>query len=136
MTTIATKIQVTVAAAAVAAGAAFVPAAANAAPAIQLPAAPVLGGLSEGPVYSLTAVSLQLYSGFLKASAASQDRRASRLEQYAAAHPTSFFGQLAASRAAQLRQNEAVTNGISFDVCLNGQSAAIGPYGTFSKGSC
>ncbi len=73
-------------------------------------------------MYTVTAVSLQLYSGFLKASAASQDRRATRLETYAAAHPTTFFGQLAAARAARLRANEAVTNGITFDICLNGQS--------------
>ncbi|MBX7450641.1 hypothetical protein GR927_21880 [Mycolicibacterium sp. 3033] len=137
MTTIATKFQVTVAAAAVAAGAAFVPVAANAAPQIQLPAAPFsVDNLAEGPVYVVTAASLQLYSVFLKQSAASQDRRADRLEAYAAAHPTSFFGQLAASRAAQLRTNQAVTNGISFDICLNGQSAAVGPYGTFTKGAC
>lgn len=137
MTTIATKFQVTAAAAAMAAGAAFAPVAAQAAPQIQFPTAPfTVQNISEGPVYVVAATSLQLYSVFLKQSAASQDRRADRLEAYAAAHPTTFFGQLAAARAAQLRENQAVTNGISFDICLNGQSAAVGPYGTFTKGAC
>ncbi|HEY9264249.1 MAG TPA: hypothetical protein VIQ11_06575 [Mycobacterium sp.] len=127
----------TIAAAAVATAAAIAPVAANAAPQIHIPAAPVtVSDLSQGPVYTLTAVSLQLYSGFLKASAASQDRRATRLETFAANNPGTFFGQLAAARAAQLRENEAVTNGITFDICLNGQSAAVGPYGTFTKGTC
>lgn len=139
MTTIATKFQVTVAAAAVAAGAAFVPVAANAAPQIQLPAAPSFADLPlqpKGPVYIVTATSIQVLSVFLKQSAASQDRRADRLEAYAAAHPDSFFGNLAAARAAQLRKNEAVTNGIKFDVCLGGNSVGIGPYGTVTSGSC
>ena len=139
MTTVATKLQVTVAAAAVAAGAAFVPVAAQAAPTINMPAAPSFADLPlqpKGPVYVVTAASLQLYSVFLKQSAASQDRRATRLETYAAAHPDSFFGKLAATRAAQLRTNEAVTNGITFDVCLNGNSVGIGPYGTTTTGSC
>ena len=139
MTTIATKFQVTVAAAAVAAGAAFVPVAANAAPQIQLPAAPSFADLPlqpKGPVYIITATSVQLLSVFLKQSAASQDRRADRLEAYAAAHPDSFFGQLAASRAAQLRTNQAVTNSITFDFCVGGNSVGIGPYGTVTGGSC
>jgi len=140
MTTVATKFQVTVAAAAVAGAAAFAPVAANAAPAIQLPAAPVhfadvpLG--PKGPVYIITATSIQVLSVFLKQSAASQDRRADRLEAYAAAHPDTVFGNLAAARAAQLRKNQAVTNGIKFDVCLNGNSVGIGPYGSVTTGTC
>lgn len=139
MTTVATKFQVTVAAAAVAAGAAFVPVAANAAPQIQLPAAPSFADLPlqpKGPVYVVTAASLQLYSVFVKQSAASQERRSSRLEAYAAAHPDTFFGQLAATRAAQIRSAQAITNNISFDVCLGGNSVGIGPYGTVTSGSC
>ncbi|TRW80458.1 hypothetical protein FK535_19110 [Mycolicibacterium sp. 018/SC-01/001] len=139
MTTIATKFQVTAAAAAVAAGAAFAPVAANAAPAISIPAAPSFADLPlqpKGPVYIVTATSIQLISVFLKQSAASQDRRADRLEAYAAAHPDTFFGNLAAARAAQLRENQAVTNGIQFSVCLNGNSVGIGPYGTYTTGSC
>ncbi|AFM16097.1 hypothetical protein Mycch_1290 [Mycolicibacterium chubuense NBB4] len=140
MTTVATKFQVTAAAAAVAAAAAFVPVAAQAAPSFQLPAAPVsfadLPLQPKGPVYIVTATSLQLVSIWLDQSAKSQDRRATRLETYAAAHPDTFFGQLAANRADQLRQAEAVSRGVKFDVCLNGNSVGIGPYGTVSTGSC
>lgn len=139
MTTVATKFQVTAAAAAVAVGAAFVPVAANAAPAIQLPAAPSFADLPlqpKGPVYIVTATSLQLVSVWLNQSAKSQDRRATRLEDYAAAHPDSFFGQLAATRAAKLRENEAISRGVQFDVCLAGNSVGVGPYGTITQGSC
>ncbi|KMO84427.1 hypothetical protein BST22_22225 [Mycolicibacterium chubuense] len=139
MTTVATKFQVTAAAAAVAVGAAFAPVAANAAPAVQLPAAPTFADLPlqpKGPVYIVTAASLQLVSVFLDQSAKSQDRRATRLEAYAAAHPNTFFGQLAATRAAQLRENEAISRGVKFNVCLNGNSVGIGPYGTITQGSC
>ncbi|WP_131721983.1 hypothetical protein [Mycolicibacterium obuense] len=139
MTTIATKFQVTVAAAAVAAGAAFVPVAANAAPQIQLPAAPSFADLPlqpKGPVYIITATSVQLVSVFLKQSAASQERRSSRLEAYAAAHPDTFFGQLAATRAAQIRSAQAITNNVTFDFCIGGNSVGIGPYGTVTGGSC
>jgi hypothetical protein len=139
MTTVATKFQVTAAAAAVAVGAAFAPVAANAAPAIQLPAAPSFADLPaqpKGPVYIVTATSLQLISVFLDQSAKSQDRRATRLEAFAAANPDSFFGKLAATRAAQLRKNEAISRGFKFDVCLGGNSVGIGPYGTISQGSC
>lgn len=139
MTTVATKFQVTAAAAALAVGAAFAPVAANAAPAIQLPAAPSFADLPaqpKGPVYIVTATSLQLISVWLDQSAKSQDRRATRLEAFAAANPDSFFGQLAAARAAKLRENEAISRGVKFDVCLGGNSVGIGPYGTVSTGSC
>ncbi|TPG34266.1 hypothetical protein [Mycolicibacterium hodleri] len=140
MNTVATRFQVTVAGAAVAAAAVFTPIAANAAPAVQLPAAPVsvsdLALAPKGPVYIVTATSLQLLSVFLNQSANSQDRRATRLETYAAANPTSVFGQLAAARAAKLRTNEAISRGVTFNVCLAGNSVGVGPYGTITQGSC
>ncbi|WP_163719593.1 hypothetical protein [Mycolicibacterium psychrotolerans] len=139
MTTVATKFQVTAAAAALAVGAAFAPVAANAAPAIQLPAAPSFADLPaqpKGPVYIVTATSLQLISIVLDQSARLQNIRATRLEAYAAAHPDTFFGRIAAARAERLRKMEEISRGFKLDVCLAGNSVGVGPYGTITQGSC
>lgn len=72
MNAIAAKCQVTVAALAVGAAAAFAPVAANAAPAVQLPAAPVqqvVGDLAEAPgdfLFFSQVVSLQVAAASIR----------------------------------------------------------------------
>ncbi|KRE33806.1 hypothetical protein ASG82_22375 [Mycobacterium sp. Soil538] len=142
MNAISTKLNVTAAALAVAATGALAPIAANAAPAVSLPTAPVhqmVGDLAQSPgdlLYAGQVLSLQVLASNIRFRSTSLDRRATRLEAYAAAHPDSFFGQQAAATAARLRDRRADYGDISFTACRNGSGVAVGPYGTFTSGPC
>lgn len=142
MNAISSKINVTAAAVVVGAAAALAPVAANAAPAVTLPAAPVnqvVGGLAEAPgdfIYASQVISLQILASNIRLRSASLDRRASRLEAYAAAHPDTFFGQRAAATALRLRDRRAGFGDISFAACRGGTGIAVGPYGTVTEGPC
>ncbi len=142
MNTVATRFQVTAAAAAVAAAAALAPIAANAAPAVQLPTAPVhqlVGDLAQSPadiIYFGHVVSFQVIGASIRFRSATLDRRATRLEEYAAAHPGTFFGNSAALRAARLQSRLAEYGTISFSACNDGTGISLGPYGTVTSGPC
>lgn len=142
MNAVSTKFNVTAAALAVGAAAALMPVAANAAPAAPLPAVPVnqlVGDLAQTPgdlLYAGQVLSLQLYAKTVSSRSASLDRRATRLEAYAAANPDSYFGQRAAATAQRLRTQRADYGDISFTACRGGSGVAVGPYGTFTTGSC
>lgn len=142
MNIITTKLNVTAAALAVGATAALAPIAANAAPAVSIPTAPVhqvVGDLAQAPgdfFYATQVISLQVLASNIRFRSASLDRRATRLEAYAAAHPDSFFGQQAAATAARLRDRRADYGDISFTACRGGSGIAVGPYGTVTSGPC
>lgn len=142
MNAVVTKLNVTAAAIAVGAAAVFAPIAANAAPAVSLPTAPVnqvVGDLAQTPgdlLYAGQVLSLQILARNIQTRSASLDRRATRLEAYAAAHPDTYFGQRAAATAERLRDRRADYGDISFTACRGGSGVAVGPYGTFTTGPC
>ncbi len=143
MNAIATKCQVTVAALAVGgAAAAFAPVAANAAPAVQVPAAPVqqvAGDFAEAPgdfLFFSKVVSLQLIASNIRFRSGVLERKTTRLEAYAAANPGTFFGQLAAARAARLDARRTALGALTFSACKDGVGIIVGPYGTVSQGAC
>lgn len=142
MSTVAKRFQVTAAAAAVAAGAAFAPVAANAAPAVQFSAAPVhqlVGDLREGPgdfAYFTQAVSIQVIGVSFRLRSATLSKQITRLEAYAAAHPGTFFGNMAAQAAAR-KQNRLNSIGeITLSACNGGTGISMAPYGHVTSGPC
>ena len=140
MNAIATKFQVTAAALAVGATAVFAPIAANAAPSIQIPSAPVvMNNLAQAPGdfgYFLEVASLQAYAKQVAFRSNALDTRATRLEAYAAAHPGTFFGDRAAASAQRLRDRRDSLGDISISVCRGGTGLSVGPYGSLSSGPC
>lgn len=142
MTTVAKRFQVTAAAAAVAAGAAFAPVAANAAPAVQFSAAPVhqlVGDLREAPgdfAYFTQAASIQVIGFQFRLRSASLNRQITRLDAYAAANPGTFFGNLAAQASARKSSRLASIGQITLSACNGGTGIAMGPYGTVTSGPC
>lgn len=142
MNTVATRFQVTMAGAAVAAAAVFTPIAANAAPAVQLPAAPVsqmVGNIAEAPgdfLYATQVASLQLVGGVIRFRSFALDSRAQRLQAYATLHPGTFFGQQAAATAQRLLQRRAAFGDTSYSACRGGTGIKVGPYGTVTAGPC
>lgn len=142
MNAISTKLNVTAAVVAIGTTAALMPIAANAAPAVPLPTVPVnqvVGGIAEAPgdlIYASQVLSLQVLAANIRARSASLDRRATRLEAYAAAHPDTYFGQRAAATAERLRDRRADFGDISFTACRGGTGLAVGPYGTVTEGPC
>lgn len=142
MNAIATKFQVSAAAVAVAAAATFAPVAANAAPAVSVPTAPVhqlVGDLAQAPgdlAFAFQVTSLQVIASGIRFRSYSLDSRAQRLQAYAALHPGTFFGNLAAARAQSLLERRAALGDISFSACRGGTGIAVGPYGTVTAGPC
>ncbi len=142
MNTVATRFQVTAAAAAVAAAAALAPIAANAAPAVQLPTAPVsqlVGDLAQSPadvIFFAQTVSIQAIGASIRFRTDALDRRATRLEDYAAAHLGTFFGDSAALRATRLRDRRAEYGSLSLSACNGGTGIQMGGYGAVTTGPC
>ncbi|WP_140690667.1 hypothetical protein [Mycolicibacterium hodleri] len=142
MNSVATKFQVTAAAAALAATAVISPIAANAAPAVQFSTAPVshlVGDFREGPaelIYFGQVTSIQLAGLTIRRRSAALNRSVNRLESYAAAHPGTFFGNSAAQAAARKRARLAEYGKLSFSACNGGTGISLGPYGTVTSGPC
>jgi len=142
MNTVATRFQVTAAAAVVAAAAALAPIVAHAAPAVQLPTAPVhqlVGDFAQGPadrIFARQVRSIQFIGATIRIRTDGLERRATRLEEYAAANPDSFFGQQAAERAARLQDRRAEYGTLAFSICNGGTGVALGPYGSVTEGPC
>ncbi|MEZ0342939.1 hypothetical protein ACAG25_23520 [Mycobacterium sp. pV006] len=143
MNAIATKFQVTVAAAAVAATTALAPVVANAAPAnVHVPAAPVsqmVGELPQAPgdfLWFVQVASLQNIGTIIRARSARLDSRAQRLQAYAALNPDTFFGRWAAAAADRLIAQRNAYGQLNFSACRGGTGIAVGPYGTVTAGPC
>lgn len=142
MNAIATRFQVTAAALAVGATTIFAPIAANAAPSVQIPAAPVnvvASDLAQAPGdfgYFLQVASLQAYARQIAFRSASLDRRATRLAAYATANPGTFFGMQAAAAAQRLTATRASLGDISLSICRGGTGVSVGPYGAVTSGPC
>ncbi|MGE2736471.1 hypothetical protein [Mycolicibacterium vaccae] len=143
MNAIATKFQVTVAAAAVAATTALTPVVANAAPVdLQVPAAPVsqvVGELPQAPgdfLWFVQVTSLQATGSIIRARTAYLDSRAQKLQAYAALNPNTFFGRWAAAAAERLIERRNAYGSLSFSACRGGTGISVGPYGTVSAGPC
>ncbi len=141
MNAIATKFQVTAAALAVGATAAFfAPIAANAAPAVQVPTAPVhqmVGDLAEAPgdfLFYTQVISLQIIASNIRWRSSSLEGRAQSLQVYAANNPGTFFGQLAAARAQTLLERRAALGALTFSACKGDKGIQVGPYGTVDGG--
>jgi hypothetical protein len=126
----------------VAATAVLAPVAAQAAPAVQIPAAPahqLVGDLAQSPadfLYMAQVASIQAIAAQIRFRSDFLEKRATRLEEYAAAHPGTFFGDRAATSAARQRALRAQYGGLSFSACNGGTGIKLGPYGSVTTGPC
>lgn len=141
MNAIATKFQVGAATALVAAGAAFAPVAANAAPAVELPAAPVshvIGDLAQQPNGLFGVFSVQ-FTGVVTRTSTYWTRFTilnyqSKLE----ANPDSIFASFYQRRIDQLNAQLTRYGQVTATACFNGRSTSIvaGSYGAVTTGAC
>lgn len=140
MNAIATKFKVSVAAAAVGGAAVFAPIAANAAPAVQVPAAPahVIGDLAQQPngligvfVVQFTGVVTRTSTYFTRFTILNYQ---SKLE----ANPDSPFAAFYQRRINQLNAQLARYGSVSQSACFGGRSTSIvaGSYGAVTTGTC
>ncbi|AFM17728.1 hypothetical protein Mycch_2974 [Mycolicibacterium chubuense NBB4] len=109
---------------------------------MQIPAAPahqLVGDLAQSPadaIYFGQVVSIQVIGAQIRFRSSVLDKRATRLEAYAAAHEGTFFGDLAASAAARQRAQRAQYGSLSFSACNGGTGVKLGPYGSVTEGPC
>lgn len=141
MNAIATKFQVGAAALALGTSAAFVPVAANAAPAVQVPAAPVqvMGDLAQAPgdfIWFFQVSSLQLSAAAIRTTTFWTDLTISIYEDKLERNPDSIFAPFYERRLEQLATQRAYIGATTFSVCRDGGGYAAGPYGTVTQGSC
>lgn len=142
MASVATKLQVAAAAAAVSVSAVFATGAANAAPQLELPTAPVsqvVGDFAQAPgdlLYFSQVISIQAAGSSIRFRTGVLERRATRLEAYAARYPDTFFGRAAAQAAERARAERARLGSITLSACRGGEGIAMGPYGTVTRGAC
>lgn len=142
MNAIATKFQVGAAALAVGASTAFAPVAANAAPAVQVPAAPVhqvVGDLAAAPgdfIWFFQVTSVQLAATFTRSATFWTDTTISIYEAKLARNPDSIFAPFYERRIEQLQTQRAAFGQLSFSVCRDGEGYSAGPYGTVTRGAC
>ena len=142
MTAIATKFQVGAATLALGASAAFAPLAANAAPAVQAPAAPVhqvVGELPAAPgdfIWFFQVTSVQLAATFTRSATFWTDTTIAIYEAKLARRPNSIFAPFYQNRIAQLQQQRAAFGALSLSACRDGEGISAGPYGTVTRGSC
>lgn len=141
MNAIATKFKVTAAAAAIGASAVLAPIAANAAPAIQLPAAPVnqlVGDFAQQPSGLFGVFSVQ-FTGIVTRTSTYFTRLTilnyqSKLE----ANPDSPFAAYYQRRINTLNTQLVRYSQVTATACFNGQSTSIvaGSYGGITTGTC
>ncbi|NVN52776.1 hypothetical protein [Mycolicibacterium hippocampi] len=141
MTAITTKFQVGAAAVAIAATTAFAPAAANAAPAVEIPAAPVqiAGDLPQAPgdfIWFFQVTSVQIAASLTRTATHWTDTTIARYESRLARNPDSIFASFWENRIEQLEVRRAAFGELSFSVCRDGQGISAGPYGTVTRGAC
>ncbi|ORV91732.1 hypothetical protein [Mycolicibacterium iranicum] len=140
MNAIATKFQVTAAAAAVAAGTALVPVAANAAPAVQLPAAPVqvMGDIAAQP-QGLVGVFVVQFTGIVTRTSTYFTRLTIlNYESLLEANPDSIFAPFWEARIERLNERLATYGEVEISACFGGTSYSIvaGSYGGVTRGAC
>lgn len=142
MNAIATKFQVGAAALALGASAAFAPVAANAAPAVQVPAAPVhqvIGNVAEAPgdfIWFFQVSSVQIAATMTRSATFWTDTTISIYEAKLARNPDSIFAPFYENRIAQLNVQRAAFGALSISACRDGEGISAGPYGTVTRGAC
>lgn len=141
MNAIATKFQVGAAALALGATAAFVPVAANAAPAVEVPAAPVqvMGDLAQAPgdfIWFFQVSSLQISAAAVRTTTFWTDLTIGIYEAKLEANPDSIFAPFYERRLEQLAEQRAAIGAITFSACRDGEGYVAGPYGTVTQGAC
>ncbi|UXA19282.1 hypothetical protein [Mycobacterium sp. SMC-4] len=142
MNALATKFQVGAAAVALAATTALAPVVASAAPAVQVPAAPVaqaVGELPQAPgdlLFFSQVASLQFIASNIRFRSFTLESRATRLQAYANLYPGTFFGNWAAATAERLLERRAYYGNVSFSACRGGSGIVVGPYGSVTGGPC
>ena len=141
MNAIATKFQVGAAALALGATAAFAPVAANAAPAVEVPAAPiqVMGDVAQAPgdfIWFFQVRSVQLAATFTRSATFWTDTAIASYESALARRPDSIFAPFWQNRIAQLNVQRAAFGALSMSACRDGEGVSAGPYGTFTRGAC
>ena len=140
MNAIATKFQVGAAALAIGATAAFAPVAANATPAVQVPAAPVqIVDVPQAPgdfIWFFQVTSVQLAATFTRSATFWTDTAIARYEAALVKRPDSIFAPFWQNRMAQLQVQRAAFGQLSLSACRNGQGISAGPYGTVTSGPC
>ncbi|MDG4664225.1 hypothetical protein [Mycobacterium sp. 236(2023)] len=138
MNAIATKVKVSAAAAAMAASAVFVPVAANAAPAIQLPAAPAISDLAQQPQGLFGVFSVQFTGAVTRTSVYFTRNTILNYQSLLAANPNSIFASFYQRRLNQLNAQLTRYGQVNVSACFNGRSTSIvaGSYGNVSTGTC
>lgn len=140
MNAIATKLQVTAAAVAIAAGAAFAPVAANAAPAVELPAAPVqvMGDIAAQPQGLLGVFVVQFTGAVTRTSTWWTRMTITNYQSLLEARPDSIFAPFWQSRINRLNQQLASYAAVEMSACAGGTSYSIvaGSYGGVTRGAC
>ena len=133
MNAIATKLQVTAAAAAIAAGAAFAPAVSNAAPAVQISAAPVettIANLAEAPgdfTWWFQVTSVQIAASLTRFGTYWADSQIARYEADLTRNPNSIFAGYWQRRIDQLETRRAAFGQLSLSACRDGQGIVAAP---------
>lgn len=142
MNAIATKFQTSAAALAVGATVALSPVAANAAPAVQVPAAPVhqvVGSVAEAPgdfIWFFQVTSVQIAATLTRSATFWTDTAIARYEARLTRNPNSIFAGYYQRRIAALQERRAAYGQLNYSVCRDGQGISAGPYGTVTRGSC
>lgn len=140
MNALATKFQVGAAALALGATAAFAPVAANATPAVQLPAAPVqIADVPQAPgdfIWFFQVRSVQLAATFTRSATFWTDTAIASYEGALTRRPDSIFAPFWQNRIAQLNVQRAAFGALSMSACRDGQGISAGPYGTVTTGAC
>lgn len=140
MNAIATKVKVSAAAAVIAASAAFVPVAANAAPAVELPAAPVqvLGDIAAQPQGLFGVFVVQFTGAVTRTSTWWTRMTINNYQSLLEANPNSIFAPRYQARIDRLNAQLARYGEVSASACAGGTSYNIvaGSYGGVTRGSC
>ncbi|ORB30640.1 hypothetical protein [Mycolicibacterium parafortuitum] len=138
MNAIATKFKVGAAAVAVAATTAVAPVAANAAPAVQLPAAPVMSDLAQQP-QGLFGVFVVQFTGAVTRTSTYWTRiTITNYQSLLEANPNSIFAPLWERRVERLNAQLARYGEVEMSACAGGRSYSIvaGAYGGVTQGTC
>lgn len=144
MSAIATKLKVGTAAVALGATAGFAPVAANAAPAVQVPAAPVhqlIGDLPEqGPLTNLIyfgqSISIQAAGFVIRVNSAINLNRRTFWQDLADDFPGTFLGDFAQSQADRHTQYLANLEAVTFEAGNGTTCTTMGAYGAVTTGPC
>lgn len=144
MSAMATKLKVSAAAVAVGATAAIAPVAANAAPAVQIPAAPVhqvIGDLPEqGPLTNLwyfgQSVSIQAAGFVIRINSAINLNRMNFWQDLADDFPDTFLGDFAQAQADRHSQYLENLSMVSAEAGNGVICTTMGAYGAVTTGPC